>query len=90
MQKLQGGSTYGKRVISAQDSCFSNDEQSLNSRERDPLGAPAACLVVEDAAAGAEAGRRGGMDVACVGDASRAKAGTYNLGSITELIDVVK
>lgn len=51
---------------------------------------PAACLVVEDAVAGAEAGRRGGMDVACVGDASRAKAGTYNLGSITELIDVVK
>ena len=50
---------------------------------------PEVCLVVEDAVAGAEAGKRGGMDVACVGDASQAKAGTYNLSSITGLLDVI-
>ena len=51
---------------------------------------PEQCLVVEDAVAGAEAAHRGGMDAACVGDASQAKAGTYNLSSITELLNVVK
>ena len=52
--------------------------------------APECCLVVEDATAGAEAGKRGGMDVACVGDAAQAKAGTYNLSSVAELLDVIK
>lgn len=52
--------------------------------------APERCLVVEDATAGAEAGKRGGMDVACVGDAAQAKAGTYNLCSVAELLDVIK
>lgn len=50
---------------------------------------PEACLVVEDAVAGAEAGHRGGMDVACVGDAAQTMAGEYNMQSITELLKVV-
>lgn len=50
---------------------------------------PERCLVVEDAVAGAEAARRGGMDAACVGDAAAAGAGTYNLHSITELPEIV-
>lgn len=50
---------------------------------------PASCLVVEDAVAGAEAGHRGGMDVACVGDAARAKAGEYNLNSVSGLLEIV-
>lgn len=50
---------------------------------------PEVCLAVEDAVAGAEAGHRGGMDVACVGDAAKAQAGEYNLQSITGLLDVV-
>ena len=50
---------------------------------------PASCLVVEDAVAGAEAGHRGGMDVACVGDAARAKAGEYNLDSVSGLLEIV-
>ena len=47
------------------------------------------CLVVEDAVSGAEAGKRGGMKVACVGDAAREKAGDYNLESFGQLLEVV-
>lgn len=47
--------------------------------------APEDCLVVEDAVAGAQAGRAGGFRVACVGDAAEAKAGDYNLSAISEL-----
>ena len=50
---------------------------------------PVDCLVVEDALAGAEAGHRGGMDVACVGDAARAGAGEYNLDSVSGLLEIV-
>ena len=47
--------------------------------------APADCLVVEDAISGAEAAHRGGMKAACVGDASQAGAGDWNMHSIREL-----
>lgn len=46
---------------------------------------PARCLVVEDAAAGAQAGHAGGFTVACVGDAARAGAGDFNLTRIGQL-----
>jgi HAD superfamily hydrolase (TIGR01509 family) len=46
------------------------------------------CLVVEDAVAGAQAGKAGGMKVACVGDAAAEKAGDYNLVSFRELLEV--
>ncbi len=52
--------------------------------------APADCLVVEDAVSGAQAGHAGGFQVACVGDASAAGAGDYNLTSISQLISVVQ
>ena len=48
------------------------------------------CLVVEDAVSGAQAGKSGGMQVACVGDAAREKAGDYNLTSFAELLKVVQ
>lgn len=51
---------------------------------------PKDCLVVEDAISGAEAGHRGGFKVACVGDASDAGVGDYNMKSITELVDIAK
>ena len=55
------------------------------------LGIPAdRCLVVEDAVSGAEAGHRGGMMVACVGDAAKNGAGDWNMDSIRELTDIVK
>lgn len=51
---------------------------------------PADCLVVEDAVSGAEAGRRGGFAVACVGDASKEGAGGYNMESITDLVRIAR
>lgn len=49
---------------------------------------PENCLVVEDAVSGAEAGRRGGFLVACVGDAAAAGAGDFNLASFGQLIEI--
>lgn len=46
---------------------------------------PKDCLVVEDAVSGAQAGHAGGFEVACVGDASQAGAGNYNLSAFGEL-----
>lgn len=48
------------------------------------------CLVVEDAVSGAQAGKHGGMKVACVGDASKEKAGDFNLTSFAQLLEVVE
>lgn len=52
--------------------------------------APADCLVIEDAVSGAEAGHRGGMKVATVGDAAKAGVGDWNMESITELVRIVE
>lgn len=46
------------------------------------------CLVVEDAVSGAQAGHAGGMKVACVGDASEAGVGDYNMKSFAELLEI--
>lgn len=51
---------------------------------------PADCLVVEDAVSGTQAGHSGGFTVACLGDASQAGAGDYNLKSFSELLDVLE
>ena len=48
------------------------------------------CLVVEDAVSGAQAGHAGGMKVACVGDASAAGAGDYNLNTFADLLDIAR
>ena len=48
------------------------------------------CLVVEDAVSGAQAGKCGGMQVACVGDAARAGAGDFNMKSFAELLEIAK
>lgn len=50
---------------------------------------PEACLVVEDAVSGAEAAHAGGMKAACVGDAAKKGAGDYNLGAVSELLDIL-
>lgn len=52
--------------------------------------APSECLVVEDAVSGAQAGHAGGFAVACVGDASQAGAGSYNLSSFGELKQIAE
>ena len=45
---------------------------------------PAAAAAVS----GAQAGHAGGFDVACVGDAAKARAGEYNMDSIKELLAI--
>ena len=50
---------------------------------------PVRCLVVEDAVSGAEAAHRGGMRAACVGDASQAGAGDFNLKSVKDLLEIL-
>ena len=50
---------------------------------------PSRCLVIEDAVSGAQAAHAGGMKAACVGDASLAGAGDYNLGSVAELLQIL-
>lgn len=50
---------------------------------------PAECLVVEDAVSGAQAGKAGGFTVACVGDASKAGAGDFNLKNFGQLLELV-
>ena len=49
---------------------------------------PEECLVVEDAVSGALAGHAGGFQVACVGDASRKKAGGYNLETFADILKI--
>lgn len=61
-----------------------NPEVFLKAAEMLGL-APSDCLVVEDAVSGAQAGHAGGFEVACVGDASQAGAGNYNLSAFGEL-----
>lgn len=51
---------------------------------------PVDCIVVEDAVSGAEAGHRGGMKVATVGDAAKAGVGDWNMNNITELVRIVE
>ncbi len=50
---------------------------------------PGECMVVEDAVSGAQAGHAGGFTVACVGDASRAGVGDYNLTALPELLKIL-
>lgn len=51
---------------------------------------PDECLVVEDAVSGAQAGHAGGFRVACVGDASEAQAGDFNLSAFSDLLEIVR
>ena len=50
---------------------------------------PARCLVVEDAAAGVEAGHAGGMDVATIGCAAREGLGEHRLCALMDLLGIV-
>ena len=50
---------------------------------------PCDCLVVEDAAAGIEAARRGGFDSAGLGEAAHIPETTYPIRSISDLVSIV-
>lgn len=48
------------------------------------------CLVVEDATAGVDAARAGGMKAAAVGDAAEKKYGDYIMGSFCDLLTILE
>lgn len=50
--------------------------------------APADCLVVEDAEAGLEAAKAGGMDCAAIGDAVKSKLAAYRLNTFSDLLTI--
>lgn len=51
---------------------------------------PSSCLVVEEANAGLDAAFAGGMDCAAIGDAVKSNQATYNLGKISDLLEIFK
>lgn len=51
---------------------------------------PGVCLVVEDAKAGVEAAKAGGMDCAAIGDAVKCGMADYNLSTFSDLLRVVQ
>jgi beta-phosphoglucomutase len=50
---------------------------------------PKECLVVEDAAAGIQAARAGGMDAAGIGPAAKSELATYRLDKLTDLLEIM-
>ena len=86
-----GLSGYFDAVSDGNNITRSKPDQEVFVKAAEMLGIPAdRCLVVEDAVSGAEAGHRGGMKVACVGDAAKNGAGDWNMESIRELIEITK
>ena len=51
---------------------------------------PKDCLVVEDAKAGVQAAKAGGMDCAAVGEAVKCKLADYHLSTFSQLLEAVK
>ena len=51
---------------------------------------PEVCLVVEDAKAGVEAAKAGGMDCAAIGDAVKCGMAEHNLSTFADLLQVVQ
>lgn len=51
---------------------------------------PGVCLVVEDAKAGVEAAKAGGMDCAAIGDAVKCGMAEHNLSTFSDLFQVVQ
>lgn len=85
-----GLGTYFDAVSDGNNITRSKPDPEVFQKAAAMLGqAPEACLVVEDAVSGAQAGHAGGFRVACVGDASRTGAGDYNLSGFSQLLDLV-
>ena len=86
-----GPGNYFDAVSDGNNITRSKPDPEVFVKAAEMLGIPAdRCLVVEDAVSGAEAGHRGGMMVACVGDAAKNGAGDWNMESIRELTEIVK
>jgi beta-phosphoglucomutase len=80
---------YFDAVSDGNNITHSKPDPEVFLKAADMLGlSPSDCLVVEDAVSGAEAGHAGKFKVACVGDASKAGAGDYNMASFDELLKI--
>ncbi len=85
LQQL-GLASFFDAVSDGNNITHSKPDPEVFVKAAEMLGIPAEnCLVVEDAVSGAEAGHRAGMKVACVGDASAAGAGEFNMSAFSEL-----
>lgn len=51
---------------------------------------PGSCLVIEDAKAGLEAAKAGGMDCAAIGDAVNCKLADYELNTFSDILNLCK
>ena len=77
---------YFKALVSGQQVKHSKPDPEVFTKAAAMVGlAPADCLVVEDAAAGLEAARAGGMDCAIVGTAPMPFEPTYHIQDVTKL-----
>mgnify|MGYP000472199302 FL=1 len=77
---------YFKALVSGQQVKHSKPDPEVFTKAAAMVGlAPADCLVVEDAAAGLEAARAGGMDCAIVGTAPMPFEPTYHMQDVTKL-----
>ncbi len=89
LQQL-GLANYFDAVSDGNNITHSKPDPEVFIKAAEMLGIPEEqCLVVEDAEAGAEAAHRGGMQAACLGDASLHQAGEYNLNRFSELLEIV-
>lgn len=85
-----GLSGFFDAVSDGNNISHSKPDPEVFLKAADMMGAdPADCLVVEDAVSGAQAGHAGGMQVACLEDASARKAGDYNLSAFSQLLDII-
>ena len=81
-----GMTHYFKAIVSGQHVAHSKPDPEVFTKAAAMVGlAPADCLVVEDAAAGLEAARAGGMDCAIVGTAPMPFEPTYHMQDVTKL-----
>lgn len=82
--------TFFQAVVDGTQITYSKPYPEVFQKAAEALKLPAQdCLVVEDAAAGVEAGHKAGMEVACVGQASAEKLGDYNLSRIKDILNIV-
>jgi len=88
LQQL-GLASFFDAVSDGNNITHSKPDPEVFVKAAEMLGIPSKnCLVVEDAVSGAEAGHRAGMQVACVGDASAAGVGEFNMSAFSELTTI--
>ncbi|MBO5196932.1 MAG: beta-phosphoglucomutase [Lachnospiraceae bacterium] len=82
-----GLSGYFDAVSDGNNISRSKPDPEVFLKAADILGVPAGkCLVVEDASAGVQAAKAGGMDCAAIGDAAKSGLADYSLSGFADLL----